>query len=427
MPYRHGYYQREVEQSLPRKIWSSFSLDNLPRGQYHLDLLREEGGSVIHDTAMEYLKDKPLSENQLTCVKKHKYRANGTTYLEEYLQPFWNAIVPHVPRWIAPNMITIVGLLINALSLLWLLFERLYYGRASFSTYIYCGVSLFIYQTLDSIDGKHARNIGVANPLGELFDHGCDSLSTIFLSLSIGVMLGAHISEPLYFCAGVILASHFFYCSHWVAYVTGALHFGRIDVIEAQYACIFSYFFTAFVGEEFWDIQQVGDYPVRWVYYAILIGGLAGVTPRYCDLCTTEGSGMNGSTCANTSILSPSGPIFCVLTLGIQVIYRSGLYKRSPIMSALIVALAIAKVTNKLIVATITKKDLCLWDPILVSLVVMFMNQYWYAIIPEVPLLYLGVFYSIFNLATYLYSTYHQIAECLDVYILTVKQKSKKQ
>ena len=72
-------------------------------------------------------------------------------------------------------------------------------------------------------------------------------------------------------------------------------------------------------------------------------------------------------------------------------------------MSALIVALAIAKVTNKLIVATITKKDLCLWDPILVSLVVMFMNQYWYAIIPEVPLLYLGVFYSIFNLATYLY------------------------
>lgn len=62
------------------------------------------------------------------------------------MKPFWNAIVPHVPRWIAPNMITIVGLLINALSLLWLLFERLYYGRASFSTYIYCGVSLFIYQ-----------------------------------------------------------------------------------------------------------------------------------------------------------------------------------------------------------------------------------------------------------------------------------------
>ena len=86
MPYRHGYYQREVEQSLPRRIWSSFSLDNLPRGQYHLDLLREEGGSVIHDTAMEYLKDKPLSENQLTCVKKHKYKSNGTTYLEEYLQ-----------------------------------------------------------------------------------------------------------------------------------------------------------------------------------------------------------------------------------------------------------------------------------------------------------------------------------------------------
>ncbi|CAG5094767.1 Oidioi.mRNA.OKI2018_I69.XSR.g13850.t1.cds [Oikopleura dioica] len=366
---------------------------------------------------MEYLKDKPLNEKQLVSVKKHKYRAEGITYLEEYLQPFWNAIVPHVPRWIAPNLITLVGLLLNALSLSWLLFERLYYGRGSFSTYIYCGVSLFIYQTLDSIDGKHARNIGVANPLGEL-------LTT---AVTPSPPFSFLFPSPFYFCAGVILASHFFYCSHWVAYVTGALHFGRIDVIEAHYACIFSYFFTAFVGEEFWDNVYVLDYPVRWAYYAVLIGGLAGVTPRYCDLCTTAGSGMNGSTCANTSILSPSGPVFCVLTLGVQVIYRSGLYKREPILSALIVALAIAKITNKLIVATITKKDLCLWDPILVALIVLFMNQYWYAIIPEVPLLYLGVAYSIFNLATYLNSTYHQIADCLDVNILTVKEKSKKQ
>ena len=102
MSYRHGYgydydydWQRQRErerraatrasQSFPKRVWSSFSLDNLPN-QYHCNILRERGGSVIHEKAMEYLKDKPLNEKQLVSVKKHKYRAEGTTYLEEYLQ-----------------------------------------------------------------------------------------------------------------------------------------------------------------------------------------------------------------------------------------------------------------------------------------------------------------------------------------------------
>jgi hypothetical protein len=41
-----------------------------------------------------------------------------------------------------------------------------------------CGIGLFIYQSLDAIDGKQARRTGSSTPLGELFDHGCDSVST---------------------------------------------------------------------------------------------------------------------------------------------------------------------------------------------------------------------------------------------------------
>jgi phosphatidylglycerophosphate synthase len=37
---------------------------------------------------------------------------------------------------------------------------------------------LFIYQTLDAIDGKQARRTKSNSPLGELFDHGCDGVST---------------------------------------------------------------------------------------------------------------------------------------------------------------------------------------------------------------------------------------------------------
>ena len=41
-----------------------------------------------------------------------------------------------------------------------------------------CAIGLFIYQTLDAIDGKQARRTQTSSPLGELFDHGCDSVST---------------------------------------------------------------------------------------------------------------------------------------------------------------------------------------------------------------------------------------------------------
>lgn len=44
--------------------------------------------------------------------------------------------------------------------------------------HVFCALGLFIYQTLDAIDGKQARRTGTSSPLGELFDHGCDSISS---------------------------------------------------------------------------------------------------------------------------------------------------------------------------------------------------------------------------------------------------------
>lgn len=63
-----------------------------------------------------------------------------------------------------------------------------------------CALGLFVYQSLDSIDGKQARRTNTSSPLGELFDHGCDSISTIFVALSacISCQLG-HYPNWLFF------------------------------------------------------------------------------------------------------------------------------------------------------------------------------------------------------------------------------------
>jgi ethanolaminephosphotransferase len=40
-------------------------------------------------------------------------------------------------------------------------------------------VGLWMYSSLDAIDGKQARRTGTSGPLGELFDHGCDALNLV--------------------------------------------------------------------------------------------------------------------------------------------------------------------------------------------------------------------------------------------------------
>jgi ethanolaminephosphotransferase len=36
---------------------------------------------------------------------------------------------------------------------------------------------MWLYSTLDNVDGKQARRTNSSSPLGELFDHGCDALN----------------------------------------------------------------------------------------------------------------------------------------------------------------------------------------------------------------------------------------------------------
>jgi phosphatidylglycerophosphate synthase len=44
-------------------------------------------------------------------------------------------------------------------------------------TFLLYAISIFVYQTLDAIDGKQARRTKSSSPLGQLFDHGICSYS----------------------------------------------------------------------------------------------------------------------------------------------------------------------------------------------------------------------------------------------------------
>lgn len=168
---------------------------------------------------MQFYKEKLLSPGQLKRLSEHKYSCTTSSLLDGFLQPWWDWLVSKVPLWLAPNLITIVGLIVNIATTLVLV----YYSpdaktEAPRWACFLCALGLFIYQSLDAIDGKQARRTGTSTPLGELFDHGCDSISTVFIALSacIAVQLGYYPAWMFFqcFCAMtlfiVLIGKHMF-------------------------------------------------------------------------------------------------------------------------------------------------------------------------------------------------------------------------
>ncbi|KAG5871214.1 hypothetical protein JTB14_010567 [Gonioctena quinquepunctata] len=71
---------------------------------------------------MKLFKQKVLSDTQLRKLGDHQYSCQSVSILDGYLQPYWSWLVLKVPIWLAPNLITIIGLFINiitALILVW--------------------------------------------------------------------------------------------------------------------------------------------------------------------------------------------------------------------------------------------------------------------------------------------------------------------
>lgn len=168
----------------------------------------------------------PLSRHQLKRLEEHRYQSAGRSLLEPLMQGYWEWLVGRVPSWIAPNLITIIGLSINICTTILLVFYcPTATEQAPLWAYIACACGLFIYQSLDAIDGKQARRTNSSSPLGELFDHGCDSLSTVFVVLGtcIAVQLGTN-PDWMFFCC--FAGTFMFYCAHWQTYVSGTLRFG---------------------------------------------------------------------------------------------------------------------------------------------------------------------------------------------------------
>jgi len=194
----------------------------------------EERAKVIESLKAKRL---AISEEGLKKISEHKYKPGVSTPIDNFFNTWWwNPLICIVPKSVAPNTVTVTGLVIQIMGFA----AVMYYCPDFVATaprwaYAFGGFTIFAYQTLDALDGKQARRTGSSSPLGQLMDHGCDSVVTIFVGMlsTASMHLGFSI-RGVTFMFSMLLP---FWMAQWTEYHAHTLPtniMGLVGVTEAQ-------------------------------------------------------------------------------------------------------------------------------------------------------------------------------------------------
>ena len=214
--------------------------------------------SVAKDRAAAangFLGFRRLADSGLVHIALHKYKGGAYTPLDNAMNSFWFNCAELLPLWIAPNMVTLIGLMFNVLAYTLVVYHQDGSLRGELPPWVNvaCAVCLFLYQTLDAMDGKHARRTGNSSPLGQLFDHGCDAISAplMVLTLISSLQLGSTYQSVTCILAGQIP----FFLAQWGESITGTMQHsmgGVFGVTEAQLVVCAIHLLAAYVPASFW-------------------------------------------------------------------------------------------------------------------------------------------------------------------------------
>ncbi|KAI9635659.1 CDP-alcohol phosphatidyltransferase-domain-containing protein [Dioszegia hungarica] len=198
-----------------------------------------------------------ITKAQLKGLDQYKYSGIDKSVVSRYaLGPFWTWLVTIMPRNLAPNSITFLGLCFvfaNVGTLFYL--DPTYSGKELPSlVYLSWAIGLFAYQSMDAIDGKQARRLNMGSALGEMFDHGCDAINTTLETVLCCHALGLNRSWWTVTSQAATMCN--FYASTWEEYHTGTLYLSAFSgPVEGILMVVAIYAVTAIhpLGQAFWS------------------------------------------------------------------------------------------------------------------------------------------------------------------------------
>ncbi|KAJ3036806.1 hypothetical protein HDV00_002359 [Rhizophlyctis rosea] len=232
----------------------------------------------VSDEALQGLKFYKYSSIDKRTLTKPITQSPLSNYV---LRHYWEFATTLFPRWMAPNLITLLGFVwVLANIAIMLIYTPDMVTQGPGWIYFSFALGLWMYSTFDNVDGKQARRTGSSSPLGELFDHGVDSLNAAFGSMIQAAGIGMGLSWGTVTIVGVTTIVFFF--STWENYYTGSLYLGYINgpteglVIACIMLCMSGIF-----GHEIWwrPISTSAPFlsslfPETWALASVLLFGL---------------------------------------------------------------------------------------------------------------------------------------------------------
>ena len=148
-----------------------------------------------HALAMPLLKTDELAA--MVGYDCDSHISSAATITTKLLTPLWNQLVLIVPSDVAPNALSLAGLicLVHAMYLCYYDTSRDGTEESSQVKAGICAVLIVCFWTLDALDSIHAKRIGSRTALTLIFDSICSTSGTVFLTLV--VCMSMSINDPL--------------------------------------------------------------------------------------------------------------------------------------------------------------------------------------------------------------------------------------
>lgn len=200
-----------------------------------------------------------LDDSSLANLRRYKYSSVDLSPTSKYiLNPFWTWVAEFMPPWLAPNMITLIGISAIVSNLLLVqIYISDFESQAPMWVYFWFAFSLLFYQTMDNVDGKQARKTGTSSPLGELFDHGIDSLNCCWAGVVTSASMGLGLTW--YSAVNAMATCVAMYFSTWETYYTHTLFLGFLNgPTEGLLVVVAIHIVTGIYGPQIWNNEIFG-------------------------------------------------------------------------------------------------------------------------------------------------------------------------
>ena len=356
---------------------------------------------------MSILNKKRLSElftviprKGLVNLAKHGYKSGGYTPLDMICYKYWwDPVLNLVPSKMAPNLITMIGFVVAFSNLLTIYFFNPSLSEAPDTVcQVWAGLSFLFYMMMDAIDGRQARRTKSGSPLGQLLDHGCDSILSGVISIVLASTLRIGVGMDLFILVAV--SQIVFFIGQWEEGHTGVCRtcvFGLLGTTEYLLTFSFLQFAVLFVD----DISHIRSL----IFYSTLVVGF--ISGLYCII----------NVLLHTRKFTSMTTIFPILILN----FCFGLIVASSDFTSFIPFIALSLLNSFLIIqtilSTVTRTPVSILNQILTILPVAGMA--WAAPMPEPVLLAYTGLVSIFVLQ-YIVRAVLQISHFLKIKVFQI-------